>query len=44
MKITLVMDNLNTQESGAFYEVFSSEKAKAFPDRFEFIYTPEHGS
>jgi hypothetical protein len=43
-KITLVMDNLNTHEPGSFYEVFPPEKAKAIWDRFEFVYTPKHGS
>ena len=43
-KITLVMDNLNTHEPGAFYEAFPPEKAKALWDRFEFVYTPKHGS
>ena len=43
-KITLVMDNLNTHEPGALYERFPPEKAKALWDRFEFIYTPKHGS
>lgn len=43
-KITLVMDNLNTHEPGSLYEAFSPEKAKALWDRFEFVYTPKHGS
>ena len=43
-KITLVMDNLNTHTPGALYETFSPEKAKALWDRFEFVYTPKHGS
>lgn len=43
-KITLVMDNLNTHEPGSFYESFLPEKAKALWDRFEFVYTPKHGS
>ncbi len=43
-KITLVMDNLNTHTPGSLYEVFPPEKAKALWDRFEFIYTPKHGS
>ncbi len=43
-KITLVMDNLNTHKAASFYEAFSPEKAKALWDRFEFIYTPKHGS
>lgn len=43
-KITLVMDNLNTHNPGAFYEAFPPERAKALWDRFEFVYTPKHGS
>ena len=43
-KITLVMDNLNTNVPGSFYEMFPPDKAKALWDRFEFVYTPKHGS
>ncbi len=43
-KITLVMDNLETHKQGSLYEVFPAKKAKAIWDRFEFIYTPKHGS
>ena len=43
-KITLVMDNLNTHKPGSLYEVFTPEKAKVLWDRFEFVYTPKHGS
>jgi len=43
-KITLVMDNLNTHKPGSLYEAFNPKKAKAILDRFEFIYTPKHGS
>jgi hypothetical protein len=43
-KITLVMDNLNTHNPGSLYEVFPPDKAKALWDRFEFVYTPKHGS
>ncbi|MCP3872451.1 MAG: IS630 family transposase [Desulfobacteraceae bacterium] len=43
-KITLVMDNLNTHTPGSFYETFSPGKAKKMWDRFEFVYTPKHGS
>ena len=44
VKITLVMDNLNTHTPGALYETFSPAVAKALWDRFEFVYTPKHGS
>ena len=43
-RITLVMDNLNTHKPGALYEVFCPEEAKRIWDRFEFVYTPKHGS
>ena len=43
-KITLVMDNLNTHSPGSFYESFTAEKAKQLWDRFEFVFTPKHGS
>lgn len=38
------MDNLNTHDPGSFYETFPPDKAKAIWDRFEFVYTPKHGS
>lgn len=43
-KIRLVMDNLNTHKPAALYEAFPPEEAKQLWDRFEFIYTPKHGS
>ena len=43
-KITLVMDNLNTHSPGALYETFAPQTAKALLDRFEFVFTPKHGS
>jgi len=43
-KITLVMDNLNTHKPSSLYEVFHPEEAKKIWDRFEFVYTPKHGS
>jgi len=43
-RITLVMDNLNTHSPGSLYEAFTPEQAKALWDRFEFVYTPKHGS
>jgi len=38
------MDNLNTHKPSALYETFPPEEAKRIWDRFEFIYTPKHGS
>ena len=43
-KITLVMDNYKTHSPGALYEAFEPEKAKWLWDRFEFVFTPNHGS
>jgi hypothetical protein len=42
--ITLVMDNLGTHTPGAFYERFEPAEAKRILDRFEFVFTPKHGS
>lgn len=43
-KITLVMDNFNTHTPSALYETFEPKEAKRLWDRFEFVYTPKHGS
>ena len=43
-KIKLVMDNFKTHTIGAFYEAFRPEEAKRLVDRFEFVFTPKHGS
>ena len=43
-RITLAMDNLNTHTPGSLYQTFAPERAKALRDRFEFVYTPKHGS
>ena len=44
LKMTLVGDNLSAHKPSAFYAVFDADKAKAYLDRLEFIYTPKHGS
>ena len=43
-KIILVMDNYNTHDASAFYETYPPEEAKRLWDRFDFVYTPKHGS
>ena len=43
-KITLVMDNFKTHSIGAFYETYKPAEAKRLTDRFEFVFTPKHGS
>jgi len=43
-KIRLVMDNFKTHDASAFYETFVPQEAKRLWDRFEFVFTPKHGS
>ena len=43
-RITLVMDNFKTHTPTSFYETFEPAEAKRLWDRFEFVYTPKHGS
>lgn len=43
-KIVLVQDNLNTHSPASLYEAFEPVEAKRLADRFEFHYTPKHGS
>lgn len=43
-RITLVMDNLSVHEPGSLYEAYPPEEARRLWDRFEFVYTPKHGS
>lgn len=42
--IVLVIDNLNTHGPGALYEHFAPAEAHRLAARFEWHYTPEHGS
>jgi hypothetical protein len=42
--IVLVQDNLNTHSPASLYEAFAPAEAKRLADRFEFHYTPKHGS
>lgn len=43
-KIVLVTDNLNTHSSACLYERFEPIEARRLAQRFEWHYTPEHGS
>jgi hypothetical protein len=43
-RITVVLDNLNTHGPASFYEAFAPEEARRLAERFEFHYTPQHGS
>ena len=38
------MDNYGTHTPDALYEVYPPQEAKRILDRFEFVYTPKHGS
>ena len=42
--ITLVVDNLNTHQKAAFYEVFPPEEAKRIADKIDIHFTPKRGS
>jgi hypothetical protein len=43
-RITMVLDNLNTHGPASFYETFAPAEARRLAERFEFHYTPKHGS
>jgi hypothetical protein len=43
-RITVVLDNLNTHGPASFYEAFALLEARHLVERFEFHYTPKHGS
>ena len=43
-KIIVVLDNLNTHTPTAFYLAFEPEEARRLVNRFEFHFTPKHGS
>lgn len=43
-RIIMVCDNLNTHDKSSFYETFPPTEALRLAKRFEFHYTPKHGS
>ena len=43
-KIVLVTDNLNTHSPASLYKAFPPEEARRLTERFEWHYTPKHGS
>ena len=43
-KIIVVLDNLNTHTPAAFYLAYEPEEARRLVNRFEFRFTPKHGS
>ena len=42
--IILVQDNLNTHAAASLYEAFPAAQARRLVERFEWHYTPKHGS
>ncbi len=42
--IRVVLDNLNTHELSALYEIFEPAEARRIARKLEFHYTPKHGS
>ena len=43
-KIVLLQDNLNTHAPSSLYEAFPPAEARRLVERFEWHYTPKHGS
>jgi hypothetical protein len=43
-RIVVVLDNLNTHGPASFYEAYPPAEARRLAERFEFHYTPKHGS
>ncbi len=43
-RITLVQDNLNTHSPASLYKAFPPAEARRIAERFEWHYTPKHGS
>ena len=43
-RIVLVQDNLNTHKPASLYEAFPAVEARRLVERFEWHYTPKHGS
>lgn len=43
-KIIVILDNLNTHNESAFYEVFEAEEAFRLAQKFEFVHTPKSAS
>ena len=43
-QITLVQDNLNIHDKSSLYKAFPAPEARRLVRRFEWVYTPKHGS
>ena len=44
IKIVLVQDNLSTHTAASLYQAFPAAEARRLVERFEWHYTPKHGS
>jgi hypothetical protein len=44
IRITIVMDNLNTHSPASLYDCFEPEEAKRIADKLDIQHTPKHGS
>ena len=44
LKITVVLDNLNTHTPASLYDYFEPAEAKRIADKLDLQYTPKHGS
>jgi hypothetical protein len=44
VKIVLVQDNLSTHTAASLYQAFPAAEARRLVERFEWHYTPKHGS
>ena len=43
-RIVLLQDNLSTYKPASLYEAFPAKEARCLLKRFEWHYTPKHGS
>jgi len=43
-QITLLQDNLNIHAKSSLYQAFTAPEARRLVQRFEWVYTPKHGS
>lgn len=44
LRVTIIMDNLNTHSPASLYARFEPQEAKRIADRLDIQYTPKHGS
>lgn len=44
LRITIVMDNLNTHSPASLYECYEPQEAKRIAEKLDIQHTPKHGS